>query len=99
MKERNGCFTPFNHGYLCQMLRSANDEQLANVLNDVSKEQERRNEKKEEYLNNIRKAISDAVAAGFGVDFYYDYSNSEGPSFTVHSNNEFLYGIELFTDN
>jgi len=61
---------PFNHGQLCQMLRSANDEELANILNDVSKEQERRKAaKKNEYLNNIRKAISEAVNAGYSVDF------------------------------
>lgn len=98
MKELNG-FTPFNHGYLCQMLRSASDNELANILNDVSKEQERRKAaKKNEYLNNIRKAISDAVKAGYSVDFYWD-SNSEDSTFSIHSNNEFLYDIELFTDD
>lgn len=98
MKERNDGFTPFNHGYLYQMLRSASDEELSNILNDVSKEQERRREKKEEYLNNIRKAISDAVAAGYCVDFYYD-SGVEESTFSVHSNNEFIYEIELSPDN
>lgn len=77
MKELNG-FTPFNHGYLCQMLRSASDNELANVLNDVSKEQERREAaKKNEYLNNIRRAISDAVKAGYHIDFYYDPDSKE----------------------
>ena len=98
MNERNSGFTPFNHGYLCQMLRSASDEELANILNDVSKEQERRKEKKEEYLNNIRKAISDAVAAGYTVDFYWD-SDSEDPAFSIHGNNEYLYEIELSPDD
>lgn len=99
MKERNYDFTPFNHGYLCQMLRSANDDELTNVFKDVSKEVERRKAtKKNEYLNNIRKAISDAVKAGYSVDFYYD-SDSEDSAFSIHSNNEFLYDIELFTDD
>jgi len=89
---------PFNHGQLCQMLRSASDNELANVINDVSKEQERRKEKKEEYFNNIRKAISDAVTAGYSIDFYWD-CDSEDPAFTVHSNNEFLYEIELSPDD
>ena len=97
MKELN--HTPFNHGYLCEMLRSASDNDLANVINDVSKEQERRKAaKKNEYLNNIRNAISEAVKAGYSVDFYWD-SDSEGSAFSVHSNNEFLYEIELFTDD
>ena len=97
MKELN--FTPFNHGYLCQMLRSASDNELANIFKDVSKEQERRKaERKNEYLNNIRKAISDAIHAGYAVDFYSD-SDSENPYFSLHANNEFLYTIELFTDD
>ena len=97
MKERN--FTPFNHGYLCEMLHAASDNELANVINDVSKEQERRKTaKKNEYLNNIRKAISEAVKAGYSVDFYFN-SDSEDSAFSVHSNNEFIYDIELFTDD
>jgi hypothetical protein len=97
MKERN--FTPFNHGYLCEMLRSASDHELANIINDISKEQERRKTaKKNEYLNNIRNAISEAVKAGYSVDFFSD-SDSEDPYFSIHSNNEFLYEIELYTDD
>lgn len=97
MKERN--FIPFNHGYLCEMLHAASDNELANVINDVSKEQERRKAaKKNEYLNNIRNAISEAVKAGYSVDFFSD-SDSEDPYFSIHSNNEFLYEIELYTDD
>lgn len=97
MKERN--FTPFNHGYLCEMLHAASDNELTNVFKDVNKELERRKtEKKNEYLNNIRNAISEAVKAGYSVDFYWD-SDSEDSTFSVHSNNEFLYDIELFTDD
>lgn len=81
------------------MLHAASDDELANVINDVSKEQERRKTaKKNEYLNNIRNAISEAVKAGYSVDFYWD-SDSEDSAFTVHCNNEFLYEIELFTDD
>lgn len=90
---------PFNHGQLCQMLRSASDNELANVINDVQKIQEqRKTAKKNEYLNNIRKAISDAIKAGYSVDFYYD-SGIEESAFSVHGNNEFIYEIELSTDN
>ena len=97
MKELN--YAPFNHGYLCQMLRSASDNELANVFKDVSKEQERRKAaKKNEYLNNIRNAISEAIKAGYSVDFYHN-SDSEDSAFSVHSNNEFIYDIELFTDD
>lgn len=90
---------PFNHGQLCQMLRSARTEELANVVKDVRKEQERREaEKKNECLNNIRNAISDAIKAGYNVNFYFN-SDSEDPAFSIHSNNEFIYDIDLFIDD
>jgi len=86
---------PFNHGQLCQMLRSASDEQLDNILLDVCKEQHRRNDvKKELYTTKIRDAIHEAVSAGFYVDFFTDIDN-ENPDFTIHSNNETLLSIEL----
>ena len=89
---------PFNHGQLCQMLRSASTEQLANVIKDVRKEQERREvEKKNKYLNNIRKAISDAVHAGYVVNFYYS-SDSADLAFSAHAANEYVYEIDLSTD-
>lgn len=95
MKELNGGFTPFNHGYLCQMLRSASDDELANILNDVSKEQQRRVEtKKNEYIKKIRDAIKEAIDNGYCVDFYSD-DRENVPEFSVHSNNEFIYEIEL----
>lgn len=94
MKELNG-FTPFNHGYLCQMLRSASDNELANILNDVSKEQQRRVEaKKNEYIRKIRDAIKEAIDNGYCVDFYCD-DRENVPEFSVHSNNEFIYEIEV----
>lgn len=93
MKELNG-FTPFNHGYLCQMLRSASDNELANILNDVNKEQERRaTAKKNAYINNIRNAISEAIKAGYGIDFYWD--SDSAPAFSIFCNNESLYEVEL----
>ena len=94
MKELNG-FTPFNHGYLCQMLRSATDNELANILNDVSKERQRRvEEKKNEYIKKIRDAIKEAIDNGYCIDFYSD-DRENVPDFTVHSNNEFIYEIEI----
>jgi len=95
MKERDHDFTPFNHGYLCQMLRSASDNELANILNDVSKEQQRRAEaKKNEYIKKIRDAIKEAIDNGYCVNFYAD-DRENVPEFTVHSNNEFIYEIEV----
>jgi hypothetical protein len=97
MKERD--FTPFNHGYLCEMLRSANDKDLISVFEDVNKELERRKAaKKNEYLNNIRNAISEAVKAGYRVSFYYDF-DSEHAAFSVHDVNESFYDIKLYTDD
>lgn len=94
MKESNG-FTPFNHGYLCQMFRSASDDELANIFKDVSKEQEqRRTERREEYVKKIRDAIKEAIDNGYCVNFYPDdYENN--PYFSIHSNNVFLYEIEI----
>lgn len=71
MKERNDNFTPFNHGYLCQMLRSASDNELNNIINDIQKEKDRRYDaKKEECRNKIFEAIKDAVEAGYTIAFY-----------------------------
>lgn len=95
MKELNGGFTPFNHGYLCQMLRSASDNELANILNDVSREQQRRVEaKKNKYIEKIRDAIKEAIDNGYCVNFYSDDCENV-PDFSVHSNNEFIYEIEI----
>lgn len=94
MKESDG-FTPFNHGYLCQMLRSASDDELANIFKDVSKEQERRRaERQEEYIKKIRNAIKEAIDNGYCVDFYSD-DRENVPEFSVHSNNEFIYEIAV----
>lgn len=95
MKECNHDFTPFNHGYLCQMLRSASDDELANIFKDVSKEQERRKtERREKYIKKIRDAIKEAIDNGYCVDFYCDDCENV-PEFSVHSNNEIIYEIEV----
>jgi hypothetical protein len=94
MKELNG-FTPFNHGYLCQMLRSASDNELANILNDVSKEQQRRAEaKKNEYIEKIHDAIKEATDAGYVISFYRT-SCEEHADYMIDENDAFLLDIEL----
>lgn len=95
MKERKGGFTPFNHGYLCQMLRSASDNELTNIINDVTKEKERRrNANKEEHLKNIREAITKATDAGYVVVFYPS-SFSDSAEFSIDENSEISLDIQL----
>ena len=94
MKELNG-FTPFNHGCLCQMLRSASDNELANILNDVSKEQQRRAEaKKNEYTKKIQDAINEATDAGYVISFYRT-SFEEQADYMIDENDACLLSIEL----
>ena len=94
MKELNG-FTPFNHGYLCQMLRSASDDELDNIVNDVRKEKERRaNVKKEEYLTKIREAITEATDAGYVVAFYQN-SFTDVADYLIDENSEISLDIQL----
>ena len=94
MKELNG-FTPFNHGYLCQMLRSASDNELANILNDVSKEQQRRVEaKKNEYIKKIQDAIDEATDAGYVISFYHT-SFEDQADYRIDENDVCLLDIEL----
>ena len=94
MKELNG-FTPFNHGYLCQMLRSASDNELANILNDVSKEQQRRVEaNKNEYIKKIKDAIDEATDAGYVISFYHT-SFEEQADYRIDENDACLLDIEL----
>ena len=94
MKELNG-FTPFNHGYLCQMLRSASDNELANILNDVSKEQQRRAEaKKNKYIKKIQDAINEATDAGYVISFYHT-SFEEQADYRIDENDACLLDIEL----
>lgn len=95
MKERNDGFTPFNHGYLCQMLRSASDDELNSIIYDVQKEKERRaNAEKEEYLKKIREAITEATNAGYTIAFYQD-SSIDVADYLIDENSEISLDIEL----
>lgn len=94
MKELNG-FTPFNHGYLCQMLRSASDDELDNIINDVRKEKERRaDEKKNEYIKKIQDAIDEATDAGYVISFYRT-SFEEQADYMIDENDACLLSIGL----
>ena len=94
MKELNG-FTPFNHGYLCQMLHSASDNELDNIINDVQKEKERRYDaKKQEYRKKIREVIKDATDEGYTIAFYQG-STSEYADYRINENDALLLDIEL----
>jgi len=95
MKERNHDFTPFNHGYLCQMLRSASDNELNNIINDVQKEKERRYDaKKDEYRKKIREIIKDATDEGYTIAFYQG-STSDYADYRINENDALLLDIEL----
>ena len=94
MKELNG-FTPFNHGYLCQMLRSASDDELDNIINDVRKEKERRADaKKNEYIKKIQDAIDEATDAGYVISFYRT-SFEEQADYMIDENDACLLSIGL----
>lgn len=86
--------TTFNHGYLCQMLRSASYKELTNIINDVAKEKERRNSEKEEYLKNIREAITKATDAGYVVTFYPS-SFSDNAEYSIDEHSEISLDIQL----
>ena len=95
MKERDHGFTPFNHGYLCQMLRSASDDELDNIINDVRKEKERRVEaKKNEYIKKIQDAIDEATDAGYVISFYRT-SFEEQADYMIDENDACLLSIGL----
>lgn len=94
-KSTPGGFTPFNHGYLCQMLRSASDNELNNIINDVQKEKERRAEtKKNEYIKKIQNAINEATDAGYVISFYHT-SFEEHADYMIDENDACLLDIEL----
>ena len=94
MEKCDSGFTPFNHGYLCQMLRSASNEELNNIFNDIEKEKKRRQTVEKEMLTaKIHNAINDAVNAGYNVEFYC-YNGNE-PDLVIHENNTILMGIDL----
>lgn len=66
--RRTEGFTPFNHGYLCQMLKSATSQQLADVITDVTKEQERRvRESETQYITQLHDLITKITNDGFNI--------------------------------
>lgn len=87
MKERN--HVSFNHGYLCEMLRAASDNELTNVINDVKKIQEQRKDtRKQMHAIAINAAIDAAIKDGYAIKFIERYDiPDEGTLFTVHANN------------
>ncbi len=96
MKEKS---VTFNHGYLCQMLHAASDLDLDLVIDDVKKEQERRNEKQRaEYANNILHAIHKAVDNGYLVTFSTKYAGNTSELYRIHENNLPLTTISIDFD-
>lgn len=93
MKEK---VPTFNHGYLCQMLQAASDFDLANVILDVKKEQDRRvNEERQMYAEKIMEAIREAVESGYIVYFYSDAVSKDDPELCIHSNNLFITNVSV----
>lgn len=87
---------PFNHGQLCQMLRSASDKELANVINDVRKIQEQRKDtRKQTHAAAIKSVIDAAIKDGYAVRFI---ESDEETLFTIHANNYLYTNIDLEED-
>lgn len=92
MKERNQ--VTFNHGYLCEMLRMASDNELANVINDVQKIQKQREvARKQSHAIAIKQAIEAAIKDGYSVGFGEDET-----VFALHSNNLMYINIIIEED-
>ncbi len=91
---------PFNHGQLCQMLRSASDKELANVINDVRKVQEQRKDARQQmHAAAIKSVIDAAIKDGYAVKFIERYDTSdEATLFTIHANNSLYTDIILEED-
>lgn len=89
MNERN--HVTFNHGYLCEMLRMASDNELANVIVDVQKIQKQREvARKQLHAIAIKNAIEAAIKDGYLVKFveqYNDMEDEDATVFGIHSNN------------
>ena len=93
MKEK---YPTFNHGYLCQMLQAASNFDLANVILDVRKEQERRaNEERQVYAEKIMEAIREAVETGYSVNFWTDGVDEMDPDYCIHANNLHITTISV----
>lgn len=92
---------PFNHGYLCEMLRAASDNELANVIKDVQKIQEQRKvARKQLHAIAIKNAIEAAIKDGYAVQFNEQYTSisDEATIFSIHANNSLYTTITLEED-
>ena len=99
MNERN--HVTFNHGYLCEMLRMASDNELANVINDVQKIQKQRKvARKQMHAIAIKNAIDAAIKDGYVVKFVEQYTDDldEATIFGIHANNSLYTAITLEED-
>lgn len=99
MNERN--HVTFNHGYLCEMLRMASDNELANVINDVQKIQKQRKvARKQMHAIAIKNAIDAAIKDGYIVEFTEECEEcpSEAVNFFLHANNSPNIAIILEED-
>lgn len=99
MKERN--HVTFNHGYLCEMLQAARDDELANVINDVQKIQKQRKDfRKQMHAIAIKNAIDAAIKDGYIVNFTEECEEcpSEAVNFFLHANNSSHIAIILEED-
>lgn len=98
MKE---CSVKFNHGYLCEMLQAARDDELANVINDVQKIQKQRKDfRKQMHAIAIKNAIEAAIKDGYIVKFVEQYTDDldEATIFSIHANNALYTAITLEED-
>ena len=92
---------PFNHGYLCEMLRAASDNELVNVINDVQKIQKQRKvARKQLHAIAIKSAIDAAIKDGYVVQFNEQYTSisDEATVFSIHANNSPYTTIVLEED-
>ena len=96
MKERN--HVSFNHGYLCELLRAANDDELANVINDVQRIQnQRKAARKQMHAIAIKNAIDAAIKDGYIVTITTT-DDLKNPDCIIHSNNIFCSAVDIIAE-
>lgn len=96
MNERE--HVSFNHGYLCEMLRAASDNELANVINDVQKIQEQRKAARRQMHGiAIKNAIDAAIKDGFIVAIT-TMDDLKNPDCIIHSNNILCSAIDIVAE-
>ena len=91
----------FNHGYLCEMLRMASDNELANVINDVQKiQKQRKDTRKQLHDIAIKNVIDAAIKDGYIVRFIEQYTDddNEATFFSIHANNSLFTTVTLEED-